>query len=615
MPFDEMNFLIEVQTDYNNNYFFTDQDDDIVKDVKNQKRVDNKQTGDAFNKIMSAKSTSSNLQNEEQKIETKVDINEYVIQISPDNGTNHIQNTISQNYNRTSNPYTQLLRDFTKGKNGGQKSLRSTDFIYLRDIGVYPINRMMILRRFATTVPGYDLNPMSDDDKNNNNSPSSTVIGWVKPDDNLFNFSFNEVWKTESKWLHDLIREIINDQFGIDVANIFPIPGWGQGFLFGMMNNMGMTDYTSKTLPLGDANLLQEGVTRQSQGQSLMSNFSFTLDTCYELKYVDGVDPTAVFHNIMQNLLEMGTSNMNFLFKGGSSITGLMKFVDNPDVGGLITVVQGFVNRIIKNLKETITTYTSKINKKIKGITDKDAKVNDKLAEKNVDKNAVQTNKENYDNTVANMKSGSFIKVGNNKATEVSQTDIDNAKKRIADRKKSEELKGEKNSLAQQAAEKLDVWKNSINTLGATEKMLNFITDSINTVLASTIGRYKWPIRGAINQSTGMVVTPWHLTIGNPYSPVISMNNIKVDNVEITLGKEMMFNDLPKYINVSIKISQARNMGKQEILRMFGVTYKRQYSKNISTKGDGTMKTRDEINEQIKQSEIDIQSKKQKPKR
>jgi len=134
---------------------------------------------------------------------------------------------------------------------------------------------------------------------------------------------------------------------------------------------------------------------------------------------------------------------------------------------------------------------------------------------------------------------------------------------------------------------KLDEKKNKILNSKAVLQMgeaaIEYISGFVNSVLASTMARYKWPMQGAIAQSTGMALTPWHLTIGNPASPIISMNQIKVDSVEVRLGSEMLFNDLPKYIYAKIAISQARNLGKQEILRFFGVNLKRKYSNVYKT--------------------------------
>jgi hypothetical protein len=101
----------------------------------------------------------------------------------------------------------------------------------------------------------------------------------------------------------------------------------------------------------------------------------------------------------------------------------------------------------------------------------------------------------------------------------------------------------------------------------------------VSSILASTIARYQWPLRGSISMFTGEATTPWHLTIGNPYAPLLSMNNIHVKNVAVTMGKDMGVNDMPRTMEVKVQMRQGRNLGKQEIFSFFGVSYKRQYSK------------------------------------
>lgn len=616
MAFTEMSFLAGVKTDKYINSYNSDVDDDILASVRPETKDNVYGSGTTEQQATNWASGHNPKSADDKDVIDKNPDEEttYTIIVSPEKNRsikqktsdNHIQSTISKNYEPTKNPYIKLLENF--GENSGQKRLKSSDFMYLRDIGVHPINKMMILRRFGG-APGYDLNPSSlnKDDNKKIHNPISTVIGWVKPDDNLFNFSFNEVWKTDNKFLHELIREIINDQFGVDIANIFPIPGWGQGFIFGMLNDMGMTNYNAKNLPLGDANLLREGVTRESAGQGLISSFSFTLETCYELKYINGVDPTVVFHNIINNLLEMGTSNMNFLFKGGSSVSALMKFVDSPDVGGLVKVMETFIKRVVDGLKKTINKFAAPIKSALKGENIKALKEgtveseNDKKYEneKQVAKLTPLTGEDS-------KKAQIYNSVVYGKPLKASNYDIKIAGENIKKREENSNLVG----FVQSAKDKNEKSKGllgSLDKLKLGEQMSNLILSSVNTVLASTIGRYKWPIRGSINQSTGMVVTPWHLTIGNPYSPVISMNNIKVDNVDISFGKEMMFNDLPKYIHVTIKISQARNMGKQEMARMFGVTYKRDYSGYGVKNGDITKKEQT-INDKFVQNSLVVKS-------
>jgi len=334
--------------------------------------------------------------------------------------------------------------------------------------------------------------------------PISTIIGWVKADDPLLNFNVNELWRTQTKWLHDLMREIINNEFGIDIGNIMPIPGWGQGFMFGLLKKMGLTDYSATNLPIGDANLLREGVTRAHEEQGLQSSFNFNLETVYEQKYIGGVDAGAAFNDILSNALTMGTSNIRFLGKPGNKLSQALREANNnpsnPD--GWKKLIITVVENVVTALKTSVTTAIGNI----KDDPEKPVKpANPETEEKKVNK--------------------------------------------------------EKETLQ-----------------GGLDK-INMFQSLISSVLASTIARYQWPIRGALNQLTGEAATPWHLTIGNPYAPLLSINNIKVNTLDVTMGNEMAYNDMPRYMTVKVTLEQGRNFGKQEIENMFNIAYKREYKK------------------------------------
>jgi hypothetical protein len=79
---------------------------------------------------------------------------------------------------------------------------------------------------------------------------------------------------------------------------------------------------------------------------------------------------------------------------------------------------------------------------------------------------------------------------------------------------------------------------------------------------------------------SGINTTPWHLTIGNPYSPILSMANIVVDTVNVEGSGELGYNDMPKRLKYSIKCHVGRNLGGQEIMQMFNNSYFRVYSKD-----------------------------------
>jgi len=111
--------------------------------------------------------------------------------------------------------------------------------------------------------------------------------------------------------------------------------------------------------------------------------------------------------------------------------------------------------------------------------------------------------------------------------------------------------------------------------------VLAVINNLGSTILAGSVMKYKWPLKGSIGLMSGISTTPWHLTIGNPYSPIINIGNVYVDNVEIKLSNDLGFNDMPARIDVSISTQFGRPLGKQELEKMFNNGYKRVYSKVV----------------------------------
>jgi hypothetical protein len=112
------------------------------------------------------------------------------------------------------------------------------------------------------------------------------------------------------------------------------------------------------------------------------------------------------------------------------------------------------------------------------------------------------------------------------------------------------------------------------------EVTLDVIKKLMGTILTSTVAIHRYELRGSIELMTGgrLSSTPWHLTIGNPYSPWLSTNHIIVKSATIETSTEMGFNEQPKYLTVKFNCALSRSLGKQEILRMFNNTYRRNYT-------------------------------------
>jgi hypothetical protein len=149
---------------------------------------------------------------------------------------------------------------------------------------------------------------------------------------------------------------------------------------------------------------------------------------------------------------------------------------------------------------------------------------------------------------------------------------LDSAKNLLKENNPPEDKNAKKEEIKTPTEDKL----NSINEVNTG---LNVIKGLADTILATTLGKYRWPIRGSIGLMTGMATTPWHVTIGHPFKPFMSINNLMVDKVDVKWGNEMSFNELPKELTANINCTFGRNMGKNEILKYFAQTYVRTYNK------------------------------------
>jgi len=177
------------------------------------------------------------------------------------------------------NPYLKLIRDF---EDDTFKSMRfqAANFAYLTDLGVYPMNRMWVLRRFAdgVTVP--------DNLQNLSAYPVETLVGWIKPDEeNFFNIGFNEHWDTMVDRLDQVMMKILEKEFGLKASSIISLPGWSQGLLFGFLEAMGLTDYNATSIPQGNPAVLQEAAARakdNNPGYGNKSTLTLNLKTSFE---------------------------------------------------------------------------------------------------------------------------------------------------------------------------------------------------------------------------------------------------------------------------------------------------------------------------------------------
>ena len=432
-------------------------------------------------------------------------------------GTEDIKNYIKESiYDKkhNSNPYVDLLTSFNKTQNtaGAGLRLKPSDFAYLRDLGVYPINRMIILRRFpeGLYVPE-DLNTFATE-------PISTIIGWIKPDQNFGSITVNEGWTKTTERFDVVMSNIIKNSTGgvVDIAALVPIPDFAQGMLFaayknmGLLNNSGDNDNTDeineyydmssggsetwglKNIPVGDPNVLQEAPFRDPVGQNIQSDFNFEFETVYEQKLIGDVDPGNAMMDILDNIYAMGTSNMTFYWGDDSAPIKKAKKAAF-DKGNNLRAWWDFVKEVATDFWKTMMTFLTE------------------------SKDAIKKTFE----------------------------DISSAYKTFT----------------------------------------NVATDTLQSILTSTISIHRFRIRGSIELMVGGKDSsaPWHLTIGNPLLPWINTSHIIVKSVNVETSNELGFNDMPQRLTAKFNCQLSRSLGKQELMRMFNNSYRRTYSKPIKT--------------------------------
>ena len=348
---------------------------------------------------------------------------------------NYIVSNVNKSYSNTKvNPYTKLLQDFPADGKHLSTQILPSDLVYLRDIGVLPLNRLFILRRFPEGC--YVPNDLTDI----NIRPIATIIGWMKDDKEFLKYGFSEKWiqQGSDKMLYKLITDILSNEFDINLNQIIPVPGWGLGFMFELMKKMGFGDLDVSQI-VGNPNLLQESLTRDGENFGLNSSFNFNLETCYEQKLINGIDPTFVVKDIIGNLLTMGTSNVYYMGSGRSKIIqDLVNANSNPKNGG----------PWLKLISDFITAF----NVAISGAA----------------KNALTSL-----NSLKTKSTGQSSSTDANAATQQKMTDTGNSFTKI-------------------------------------QSVFNANSPLIQTILASTVGRYKWPY---VDQLQCLLVIHQHLGI------------------------------------------------------------------------------------------------------
>jgi hypothetical protein len=236
------------------------------------------------------------------------------------------------------------------------------DFAYLKNLGVYPSNRLMIARRFSAPTPN-NLYKVKD-------SPIATLVSWMQEDEDFLSISFKEEWESNDEYsftnlLGDLYGDVGGDKTKARKSikggfGLLPLPAITEVIqakirqIFGLSNEND-PDYNVNNLPSGNPNLIKESSRRQlvdpeRTGSGVVGKFSIKFKTEYELKYINGVDPSMVYLDIIQNALAFGTARSVSILGSGIESSGSV-------------VIQNLIKGDYKEIQKTIGEVIGEITK------------------------------------------------------------------------------------------------------------------------------------------------------------------------------------------------------------------------------------------------------------
>ena len=394
-------------------------------------------------------------------------------------------------------------------------ALKWADFAYCRDFGVYPNNRLVVCRRFSSPQTD-DLTFVKD-----SSGPISTLVTWIDDTSNLLEFNFGEEWVEAGVSFIELLNEVGDDmgmKFGklgdifARLANPIPMPGATELLQRRVLEKLGVIgdSTTSEMIPSGTPNLIKESRQRKllkedTAGSGLIGKFNIKVKCAWEQKFISGVDPTVIYYDILHTILSFGGSQAVFYLGKKSNLGGLGKLLDRfAKPGGAIEVIK----EVMRAFKDEVVLVGEKIKNSIKELFNGENPPKDK---------------------------------------EVDQNDEAAVKQAEEDAKAADEkLEQERNKQLNEAVGQVE----------------NIVSSFVETI----VKKYRVRALGIVTSLTGLPSTPWHVTIGNPLRPILSSGDMECSDVNVNLGPQLSFNDLPSYIECEFTLKSARNLGTDEIM-------------------------------------------------
>lgn len=286
-----------------------------------------------------------------------------------DTGFNSNYNSINRSVLHNNDVYdTSILNIIEKLSFSDKAALRAQDFAYLKDLGVFPNNRLMIARRFDK--------PMKDNILDKGGTPPlSVLIGWKPQNEDFLDISFGEKWEESDADFTKVLNNLGKD-FGVDGAgdglskgiNFIPMDGFTENLQRNFLSKLGILNNSDEPLPSGNPNIIKIAKRRKTiaygqSGSGLSCKISIKMVVKYEQKFISGIDPTVAWMDILSNATSFGTSN--------SSNYGLSsKFAKKLDGWTGKNGITLLINDVVESIKIAFTGLKEKVESVITSIVE-----------------------------------------------------------------------------------------------------------------------------------------------------------------------------------------------------------------------------------------------------
>lgn len=245
-----------------------------------------------------------------------------------------------------------------KGNTYYPTKLKAQDFAYLKNVGVYPNNRLMVARRYGS--------PVVDDPAQIGQDPIATLISWVPEGQDYLQIEFGEEWEAAKASFTDIFNEIGKDIMVAGLgsgaaggAGAIPLPGFTEIFQRQIMEKLGIAAKGSdQFIPSGTPNLIKEAKQRKTidpdtAGSGLKASVSIKMICEWEQKFIAGVDPSIAWMDIIQMCLRFGTSPSVSYLGTTKASQQLVKFI-NDLANNPLKAIADIMDKIKESLKSVL---------------------------------------------------------------------------------------------------------------------------------------------------------------------------------------------------------------------------------------------------------------------